>query len=64
MGLVAPKQIGYGVLSVSEKAIETVKAYVLNQKQHHAQQSTLAAWEATHEWNLGPENLGEMDDGG
>ncbi|CAN5610789.1 hypothetical protein BH10CHL1_BH10CHL1_09700 [soil metagenome] len=57
-------QIDYGVLSVSEKAIEPVKAYVLNQKKHHAQQSTIVDWEATHEWNLGPENWGEMGDGG
>ena len=54
-------QVGYGVLSVSEQQIDPVKAYVLNQKTHHAQQSTLAEWEETHEWNWGPESHLQME---
>ncbi|MCB0158145.1 MAG: IS200/IS605 family transposase [Caldilineaceae bacterium] len=48
-------QKGYGVFSVSEDAVNDVKAYVLNQKAHHRDQLLVAGWEETHEWNLGPE---------
>ncbi|MFN8487755.1 MAG: IS200/IS605 family transposase [Caldilineaceae bacterium] len=57
-------QEGYGVFSVAEHDIDRVKAYVLNQKQHHANQLLVASWEESHEWNLGPEPLAdeELDD--
>jgi len=32
-------QRGYGVFSVSQSMSETVKSYIANQRQHHAQQS-------------------------
>ena len=54
-------QKGYGVFSVSERAIDRVKAYVLNQKTHHARQTLIADWEETHDWNLGPPPDGEDD---
>jgi len=47
-------QEGYGVFSVSEGAVDDVKAYVLQQKIHHARQTLISSWEETHEWNLGP----------
>jgi putative transposase len=56
-------QEGYGVFSVSESDIDRVKAYVLHQKQHHAEQSIVANWEENHEWNLGPESLADANDG-
>ena len=51
-------QDGFGVFSVSEHDIEGIKAYVLNQKQHHAQNNIVPPWEETHEWNLGPSSPG------
>ncbi len=54
-------QVGYGVLSVAENGLEPVKAYIRNQKLHHTQQSTIVEWEATHEWNLGPELVEAVD---
>lgn len=54
-------QEGYGVFSVSERAVDTVKAYVLTQKQHHANNTAIAAWEETHEWNLGPNAIDQSD---
>jgi len=47
-------QKGYGVFSLSEHAIEPVKAYVLNQKAHHAKGTMRLEWEETHDWNMGP----------
>jgi len=32
-------QIGYGAFSVSSSALETVKKYIIRQKQHHKEQS-------------------------
>ena len=48
-------QKGYGVFSVSATTLDTVKAYVLNQKQHHHAQTLVVEWEESHDWNLGPE---------
>jgi REP element-mobilizing transposase RayT len=48
-------QKGYGVLSVNEDGIDTVKAYVLGQKEHHTRNNLIAHWEETHDWNLGPQ---------
>ncbi|MEZ4622721.1 MAG: hypothetical protein R2867_45485 [Caldilineaceae bacterium] len=55
-------QKGYGVFGVSDRLIDTVKAYVLRQKQHHARQTIIGAWEETHDWNLGPEEIAQTDD--
>jgi putative transposase len=49
-------QKGYGVFSVHEAGIDAVKAYVLNQKEHHARNHLIAQWEETHDWNIGPES--------
>lgn len=49
-------QEGYGVFSVSESGIDRVKAYVLNQKNHHARHTVITEWEESHDWNLGPPN--------
>ena len=48
-------QQGYGVFSLAQDAIDSVKAYVLNQKLHHANRTLFDAWEETDNWNLGPE---------
>jgi len=55
-------QEGYGVFSVSDSLIDTVKAYVLRQKSHHAHQHLQLAWEETHEWNLGPAAVDQTND--
>lgn len=47
-------QEGYGVFSLSDSLVDTVKAYVLRQKIHHANQQLIPAWEETQEWNVGP----------
>jgi hypothetical protein len=39
---------------VSEQDVPRVIRYIENQKQHHAQGTTIEAWEQTHHWNLGP----------
>lgn len=55
-------QEGYGVFSVSDSLIDTVKNYVLRQKSHHAKNSLVPTWEETHEWNLGPEPVEQNPD--
>ena len=47
-------QEGYGVFSVSEDDVPDVIRYIENQKQHHAQDTIIAAGEQTHHWNIGP----------
>jgi putative transposase len=49
-------QKGYGVFSLSEGGVDSVKEYVLGQKEHHATNSLVSDWEETHDWNLGPES--------
>lgn len=49
-------QKGYGVFSVDRSNIDRIKAYVLNQKQHHADNNIVDRLEETHDWNLGPED--------
>lgn len=48
-------QEGYGVFSVSEQDVPRVIRYIENQKEHHAQGTTIEAWEQTHHWNLEPD---------
>ncbi|MCE7984173.1 MAG: IS200/IS605 family transposase [Caldilinea sp. CFX5] len=55
-------QEGYGVFSVSDSLIDTVKAYVLRQKSHHAGQELIPEWEESHEWNLGPATVDQSHD--
>jgi putative transposase len=55
-------QEGYGVFSVSEDGVPDVIRYIENQKQHHAQDTIIAAWEQTHHWNIGPEKRAESLD--
>lgn len=45
---------GYGALSVGERQRPIAEAYVRNQKQHHAQQSTNAWLERADEYDEGP----------
>jgi putative transposase len=40
-------QEGYGALSLGERSLETVIAYVRNQPRHHRDQTTLALYETT-----------------
>ncbi len=40
-------QGGYGVFSVSESGVETVRDYVLSQRERHARGAILEAWERT-----------------
>ena len=51
-------QKGYGVFSIDKSAIDGVKAYVLNQKAHHARRTTIQHFEETDDWNLGPTDAG------
>jgi hypothetical protein len=51
-------QDGYGVFSISEKDVPEVISYIKNQRQHHANDTTIEAWEQTHHWNIGP-NAGD-----
>jgi putative transposase len=44
-------QDSYGVFSLGEKSVETVKKYVLRQKEHHQEQTTISLFE-TDEPNL------------
>lgn len=48
-------QEGYGVFSVSEQNVPEVRAYIENQKQHHAKGTFTDEWEQTHHWNIGPD---------
>lgn len=50
-------QKGYGVFSVDRTNIDSVKAYVLNQKRRHANNNTVARLEESHDWNLGPDEI-------
>ena len=38
-------QEGYGALSIGERSLETVMAYVAQQKEHHKSQATIAVYE-------------------
>jgi putative transposase len=51
-------QRGYGALSVGERQRSIAHAYVLNQKQHHAQQTTNAWLEQADELDEGPADTG------
>ena len=51
-------QRGYGALSVGERQRSIAEAYVLNQKQHHAQQSTNAWLEQADDLDEGPADEG------
>jgi len=42
-------QEGYGALSVGERSLETVMAYVARQKEHHKNRSVLAVYERVEE---------------
>jgi putative transposase len=42
-------QEGYGALSIGERSLETVIAYVSNQKEHHKQQETIPVYETIDE---------------
>ncbi|MCI0394249.1 MAG: IS200/IS605 family transposase [Chloroflexi bacterium] len=47
-------QVGYGVLSVSEKHVPHVIKYIERQKEHHAENSLYEDWERADDWNEGP----------
>jgi REP-associated tyrosine transposase len=51
-------QRGYGALSVGERQRSIAEAYVLNQKQHHAQQMTNAWLEQADDLDEGPSDIG------
>lgn len=55
-------QDGYGVFSISERSIDSVKAYVENQKVHHRDDSLIQVLEETDEWNSGPTPVEQPDD--
>jgi putative transposase len=42
-------QEGYGVISIGERSLATVIAYVAQQRQHHAEKSTWASFEEAGE---------------
>ena len=42
-------QGGYGAFTLSESELPRVRAYVLNQKEHHARRDVLEDWEQTWE---------------
>lgn len=49
-------QKGYGVFSLGEKRLEKAINYVLNQKKHHQEDSTVASLEKINEEEDGPEH--------
>jgi putative transposase len=51
-------QRGYGALSVGERQRAVAEAYVLNQKRHHAQQTTNGWLEQADELDEGPTDTG------
>jgi REP-associated tyrosine transposase len=55
-------QRGYGALSVGERQRSIAVAYVLNQKQHHAQQTTNGWLEQADELDEGPDDTGLNED--
>ena len=55
-------QRGYGALSVGERQRSIAEAYVLNQKQHHAAQTTNAWLERADELEEGPTDSGVMSE--
>jgi REP element-mobilizing transposase RayT len=42
-------QEGYGALSIGERSLETVMAYVANQKEHHKERGIIAVYERMDE---------------
>jgi putative transposase len=42
-------QPGYGALTISDQSLETVKAYVARQKEHHRDRTTQASYESFDE---------------
>ncbi len=46
-------QEGYGALSLGERSLSTVVAYVKNQPRHHREQTTLAVYETTEGEGIG-----------
>jgi len=51
-------QRGYGAFSLGERQRPAAEAYVLNQKQHHQQQTTNAWLERDAEFDEGPDDAG------
>jgi putative transposase len=45
LGKVLYWQEGYGALSVSKNGLEKVRNYVMNQKNHHTQKTTMELFE-------------------
>ncbi|MFQ5614488.1 MAG: IS200/IS605 family transposase [Anaerolineae bacterium] len=42
-------QGGYGALSFGDRSLETIVAYIRNQKEHHRQRTTIAIYERVEE---------------
>ena len=42
-------QDGYGALTFGDRSMDTLVAYVLNQKQHHSQKTAIALYEQAEE---------------
>jgi REP element-mobilizing transposase RayT len=57
-------QRGYGALSVGERQRSIAEEYVVRQKEHHAQQTTLAWLEQFAATDEGPSDLGLSADSG
>lgn len=47
-------QEGYGTISISERSLHTVIAYVVNQKQYHRDRIEIAIYERMSEEDDGP----------
>ena len=47
-------QEGYGAISIGERSLPTVIAYVVNQKQHHQDRTEMVIYERMSEENEGP----------
>ena len=56
-------QRGYGCLTIGEKQRAIAEDYVRNQKQHHAQQTSIAWLERYTEEDEGPINIGLLSEG-
>jgi putative transposase len=56
-------QRGYGVLSISERNLETALAYVRNQKQHHTHGSEIRVLETLSDESIGPDRSPMLGDG-
>jgi putative transposase len=58
LGIAFEWQRGYGALTVGERQRAIAKAYVLNQKQHHAQQTTNRWLERADDLDEDPADIG------